>query len=367
MTHDIAIIGGGVIGCAIAHSLSRARAGRVVVLERAAPGSEASGAAAGVLAVASSRAPGGALFELRRKSAGLFPSLATELREQTGIDVEYRPTGLVEVAFDGGEAAQLERLAERRREQGFAVELLDPQSLRALEPRVSAEARGGALFADDRSINNQRLVEALHQAAERLGVEFRFGAPLRAVESVAGRVTAIEAGSERWSPGVVVVAAGVWSRDIGELLGFKVPVRPDRGEMVALRAPFSLQRTLVWGEGYLVGRHDGEILVGSTSARGVFEKSVSAESVALLLERALRIVPELRDSSLVRTWAGLRPCPTIRRPIIGPPRGYDNVILATGHHRSGILLAPITAQLVTEMILGAPTSVDVQPFCYRPR
>jgi glycine oxidase len=162
---DVIIIGGGVIGCAIARQLALHGAGRVVVVERGQPGGEASGAAAGVLAVASSRAPRGVLFELKRASAALFPALAAELREETGIDVEYSSAGLLDLAFTSRDAEQLDSLAARRREQGFAVELLDAERVRARHPEVNPAVRRGAWFADDRAINSTRLVEALQASA----------------------------------------------------------------------------------------------------------------------------------------------------------------------------------------------------------
>jgi glycine oxidase len=137
--------------------------------------------------------------------------------------------------------------------------------------------------------------------------------------------------------------------------------------MAAVRPRAPLALTLSWGDGYLVPRRDGEVLIGSTSARGATEKVVTASAAAVLLGRAVRMVPALADAALVRTWAGLRPLSTLRRPIIAPLRGFTNVTLACGHHRSGILLAPITAQLVAELLLRDATSIPLQPFCYRPR
>ena len=131
----------------------------------------------------------------------------------------------------------------------------------------------------------------------------------------------------------------------------KIPVRSDRGEMVAVRPRAPLGVALSWRDGYLVPRRNGEVLIGSTSARGATEKLVTARDAATLLGRAVRMMPALADAALVRTWAGLRPLSTLRRPIIGPLRGFANVTLAIGHHRSGILLAPITAQLVAELLL----------------
>jgi glycine oxidase len=368
---DVAVIGGGVIGCAIARALAGGGAGQVVVFERAAqPGSEASGAAAGVLAVASSRAPRGVLFALKRASAALFPALADELRAETGVDVEYATAGLLDLAFSSRDAEQLDRLVARRREQGFAVELLDAESVRARHPEVNPAVRRGAWFADDRAINNARLVEALSASAIQRGVVMQLGTAVTGITVERGRVTALEAGGERITPGHLIVAAGAWSAAIGALLGIKIPVRADRGEMAAVRPrtpAAAVPMTLSWRDGYLVPRRDGEVLIGSTSARGATERIVTAGSAAMLLGRAVRMVPALADATLVRTWSGLRPMSTLRRPIIGPPRGFSNVTLACGHHRSGILLAPITAQLVGELVLQRATSIDLRPFCFRPR
>jgi glycine oxidase len=366
-TPDVTIIGGGIIGCAIARALALRGAGRIVVLERGQLGAEASAAAAGVLAVASSRAPRGVLFELKRAGAALFPSLAAELAQETGVDVEYATTGLLDLAFTSRDAEQLDRLVARRREQGFRIDLLDGDAVRARHPEVNPAVRRGAWFADDHAINNGRLVEALHASARARGVEFRQGAAVARIEAQQQRVTGLEAGGERLAPGQVIVAAGAWSAEVGALFGARIPVRTDRGEMVAVRPRAPLPLTLSWRDGYLVPRVNGEVLIGSTSARGATDKVVTASSAATLLGRAVRMVPALADAALVRSWAGLRPLSTLRRPIIGPLRGFTNVTLACGHHRSGILLAPITAQLVAELLVDRATSIAIHPFCYRPR
>lgn len=365
--YDFTIVGGGVIGCAVAHALAQAGAGRIVVLERALAGSEASYAAAGVLAVASTRAPGGALFELRRASAALFPALVQTLRDETGADVEYRETGLLELAFDADEATELRELVEHRRSQGFLAAFHEADAVRQLEPLVDPSVVGGAVFSSDHSINSGRLIEALQAAALGRGVEFRLWSPVTALQTAGDRVVAVTAGREQLVPGCLIVAAGAWSADLGNLLGVKVPVRPDKGEMLALLPGEAPHRTVVWNGGYLVPRSNGEILVGSTSARGESDKAVRPQSVAMLLDRALRTVPSLADAVLARSWAGLRPCPTVRRPIIGPLPRFRNVVLAVGHHRSGILLAPLTALLVCDLVLGRTPRVDLQPFGYRPR
>jgi glycine/D-amino acid oxidase-like deaminating enzyme len=137
--------------------------------------------------------------------------------------------------------------------------------------------------------------------------------------------------------------------------------------MAALRPATPLRHVLSWQDGYLVPRRDGEVLVGSTSTRNCWDRTVSARSLATLLARAAKMVPALRDAQLVRTWTGLRPMSTIRRPILANLPGFANVTIATGHHRNGILLAPITGKLIGELLLQGETSVPLQPFCYRAR
>lgn len=364
-TADFAIIGAGVIGCAIARALALGGAGRIVVLDRGQVGGEASGAAAGVLAVASSRARGGALADLKRLSAALHPELAAALREETGVDVEYARSGLLDLAFTSREVERLDGLARRRREQGWRVELLDGAGVRAHHPEINPAVRRGALFADDATVHAPRLVAALHAAAVARGVVFRLDAPVRRIETGAGRIVALEVDGERLTPGQVVIAAGAWAGEVGRLLRRRIAVRADRGEMLAVRPRQRLRLPLSWGDGYLVPRADGEVLIGSTSDRRARDKHVTALNAARLLERAVRMVPSLADAPVTRAWSGLRPLSMLARPIIGPLPGLANVTLAVGHHRCGVLLAPITAQLVAERLLQGATSLPLQPFSYR--
>lgn len=362
---DFLIVGAGVIGCAIARELARRRAGSVVVVDRGVAGGEASSAAAGVLAVASSRAPGGALFRLKRESARLFPDLVESLRDQTGIDVEYRDRGLLELALGDDDLHALGRVVAKRTAQGEAAELLDPGQVRELEPAVTEAATGGAIFAGDAAINNSLFVDALRRSAEGYGARFLCDHPFRAAARDGRRLQSVAAGDLEFEPGELIVAAGVGSRAVGELLRAKMPIRPDRGEMIALRPQRMLQRTTVWRDGYLVPRADGELLIGATSGRGQADKQVTAASLELLLRRAATMIPELGDAPLVRQWAGIRPMCTLRRPILGPVSGYENVSVATGHHRSGILLAPITATMIADSVTDRQSGVELAPFKYK--
>ncbi|MBX3026981.1 FAD-dependent oxidoreductase [bacterium] len=362
---DIAIIGAGVIGCAIARELAGRGAGRIVVIDRGEPGGEASGAAAGMLAVASSRARRGALADLKRASAALAAPFAAALAAETGIEVEYAANGVLDLAFSSREAERLDRFATRQRERGFAVELLDGDAVRARHPEINPAVRAAARFADDASLNAGRLVEALHVAAARRGVEFRLGTPLRRIVARRRRVEALAVGDDLLPVGRVVIAAGAWSGAVGSLLRAPIPVCADRGEMLAVRPRAPLALPMFWGDACLVPRPSGEVLIGSTSAPRARAKMVTAAGAALLLGRAVRMVPELADAPVTRVWSGLRPLSRLGRPLLGPLRGWDNVTLACGHHRTGVLLAPITARLIAELLLEGATSIDLQPFCSR--
>jgi len=364
-TADVAIIGAGVIGACIAETLARANRLRIVLLERGTPGCEASNAAAGVLAVASGQARRGVLLELRRLSADMFPVLVDRLQEETGIDVGYRRDGLISLAFSEAEASALQALVQHRREQGLRAEMLSPADVVQLEPAVNPRMHAAALFPDDRAINSERFVRALSGAAQRRGIELCEHTVVRSLVR-SGSAVQLELEGGKIEAGMVIVAAGAWSRPLLESCGIKVPVRPARGEMLAVRpASWGLRHTLVAGDGYLVPRNGGEVLIGSTTVFDGFDKHVTAAGIATLRARAAVMVPWISETAALRSWAGLRPCSTIRRPIIAPLPGMENVILATGHHRSGILLAPITAQLVAELVTGAPPTVFMRPFSYR--
>jgi glycine oxidase len=364
-TTDVAIIGAGVIGACIAETLARASRLRIVLLERGTPGCEASNAAAGVLAVASSQARRGVLLELRRRSAEMFPPLVDRLQQESGIDLGYRRDGLISVAFSEAETVALQALVLHRIEQGLRCEMLSPDDVARLEPAVNPRLHAAALFADDRAINSEHFVRALIGAAQQRGVELCNQTVVRAVVPNPGAVT-LELDGLRVEAGVVIVAAGAWSRQLLESCGVGVPVRPARGEMLAVRpANWGLRHTLVAGDGHLVPRNSGEVLIGSTTVFDGFDKQVTAAGLATLRARAAALVPRIRGAAELRSWAGLRPCSRIRRPIIAPLPGMENVILATGHHRNGILLAPITAQLVAELVTGAAPTVFMRPFSYR--
>jgi glycine oxidase len=344
---DVIVVGAGVIGCACARLLARGGA-RVLALDRGMPGAEASNAAAGMLAPLGEPHPPGPFFDALRESAAMFPELSRALFEETGIDVEYRRDGLLEVAFDdAGERA----LRDRTREiaaRGLAVEAWSPAAVREHEPAVAEDVRFGMFLPDDHRIDNAKLVQALWRSAADAGAEFRFGAP---VTRLLDMPNGVEVGAERIEAREVVLAAGAWSATIAGGPASAGRVRPARGQMVCVATPRRLLRRPVESmHAYLVPREDGRVLIGATVEDVGFDASVTAAAVRDLLAAATRIVPAISACRFREAWAGLRPRSSDDRPWIERVRA--GLVVATGHFRNGIVLAPITASIVAELIAG---------------
>jgi len=334
----IVIIGGGIIGCAIAERLTRERRHEVLLLERETLGSHASGSAAGLLT------PYGELdatvFDLATRSLAMF-SEVVERAERSGVSVEYRTQEVITPALTAGEERRLHRGPGR---------WLDLKKARVEEPGLSPRVRGAAVFPAAQ-VTPIRLVRALARTAAMQGAEIREGAPVDAVSVRSGRVLGVQTADGRVTADVVVLAAGPWSPTLASPLGIPLEVRPSRGQLVVLRPTRSvLRRMLTWRSSYLVPKPDGTVVAGSTEEDVGFDDRTTVDGVAGLLEFAIRAVPDLRGAAVERTTAALRPMTADGRPVIGASSQLPNLVVATGHGANGILLAPVTADLVAEHI-----------------
>lgn len=360
----VIIVGGGIMGMSIAVDLRRSGDFDVTVLERSIPGAEASSAAAGMLAP-QFEAPGpGPMLELALLSRMAWPKWAAELVEKSGVDVGYVPCGGMQVAFTDDEVHALDEKIAWQKAQGLRAELLTGPALRELEPALNPKALAASDFPDDHQVDPRRLMRALAVTATRSGVKFRAGT-VRSLVETNGTVTGVDLDGERLEAELVVLAAGAWS---GLVAGAEVDparVKPVRGQMMELqlRSPI-FSRLLKCATGYVVPRADGSVLVGSTMEMVGFDKNVTAEGMSKLLAAALLLVPGLSQASVTSTWAGLRPWTDDQLPFLGegPKPG---LLLATGHFRNGILLAPITARLMGQLVRREKASVDLRPFRYR--
>ena len=352
----VLIVGGGIIGCAAAYELARAGC-QVTVFERATPGAEASSAAAGLLAPIDESTETN-FARLALASWRLYPDVVRDLQERTGIDVEYMTRGTIYPTS----AAQKQRdVGQWADSKDFGVEMLDGEELRRREPALSPAIRHAIFVKGDHWLNNQRLVTAYAQAAAAVGVELRSGCNVSRLVVEAGRVRALMTEGERAEGDAVLLAAGAWSGELMAGLG-SLRIEPRRGQMIALEHVPAVVTHCVHGEVYLVPRPSGELLIGATVERAGFQRAVTAEGIAGLLHSAFALVPALRRLPIARTWSGFRPWAPDSLPVLGPWPGIDGLFVATGHFRNGILLAPITARLMTEWITGGQPSVDVKDF-----
>lgn len=355
---DVLVIGGGVIGCAVARELAPDR--QVVLVDRGPLGGEASGAAAGVLGVASGDDEGARLV-LRRASHALHPALADALRDETGIDVGFTRAGVVAVAGNDAEMVAIETRREGRQRDGFVTERLSARDLRTSEPLAHPDAHGGVLYADDAVVVGERLVAALAESARRRGALLVPGVPVVAVERTGDRVTRVRAGDEWIAPGIVVLASGAWGASAITGLDVAVTVTPVRGQMIALRPERAPSHVLTAGTAFVVPRPHGEVWVGATFEDAGFVRAVTADGLRELASHVARVAPALASAPVVRAWCGLRPYHA-DGPVLGRAPGVENVIMALGHHRNGILLAPITAQAVAACVDGMAPPDAATPF-----
>jgi glycine oxidase len=353
VTRSVVIVGGGIMGCSCAWELAR-HGHSVVLFERSVPGAEASSAAAGILGASVEHQAEGPLVRLARESRRLYPGFVRELVRRTGIDPEYRECGVLEVAFGG---------SSRRAKRPRGGRPLDRRALLRLEPALSARLASGALHAGDARVDPRLLLRALRIAAGRDGVVFRTGAYVRRVVMKDERAVGIALDDGEIVPARhVVVAAGSWTTLV-EGTGLSAgAVVPARGQIVELETPEPLLSRVVFGPGaYLVPRDDGRVLIGSTLEFVGYRREVTAGAVRDLLNAATRLVPALASAEFRSSWSNFRPYTTSERPLIGAT-SVPGLVLATGHYRNGILLAPITARVVGAIVRGVRPPLPLASF-----
>ena len=363
-TADVVVVGGGVIGLSSAWQL--AVGGLDVALVDPAPGSGASHVAAGMLApVTEAHFGEEALVAMTLASAAAYPGFVAELLAVTGGDVGYRDSGTLSVAYDKGDLAVLADLEAFQRRLGLDVTTLSAREARAREPLLAPGVRGASFAAGDHQVDPRRLTAALLTAAERAGVALR-RERATALRCDSDRVRGVRTESGELAATAVVLAAGCWSAALAPA-DVVVPVRPVKGQLLRLSAGSGpllrhTVRALVAGTGcYLVARADGEIVVGATVEEMGFDTSVQAGAVHALLRDAVAVVPALAECRFSEALAGLRPGTPDNAPLVGPA-GPDGLVLATGHYRNGVLLAPLTAAAVVAAVNGSPLPEAFAPF-----
>ncbi len=353
----VAIVGAGVSGLGIGWRLAQAGVG-VDVFERDRAGSGASDAAAGMLAAGVECEPGEeALLALTLLGRQLWPAFRDELEAASGLSVGYRDEGTLVVATTQDDARRLRFLTEFQQGLGLALDWLTGSEARRLEPHLKPGIAAAVFSAADHQVDNRLLVQALKLAFTRAGGRLHEGRAVTGLLAQGGRARGLQLGGESHEADAVVLAAGAWSRLLPGLPeADQPPVRPVKGQMLALAmdpARPLLERVL-WAPGvYLVPRRDGRLLIGATVEEQGFDGSLTAGGLYALLEATRRVLPAIEDLAVAETWVGFRPTSRDDAPILGPGR-LAGLWHATGHHRNGILLAPVTAAALSDAILGRP-------------
>jgi glycine oxidase len=344
---DVIVVGGGVIGCAIAHALARTRLS-VTLLERDAIGAHASSAAAGMLAPWAESESEGPLSELGPRGLAALAAGVDELRQVSGIDPDLKLCGILVVRRAAGASA----LAARAARQG--CELLERAGLESRLKGLARDIEVGLWSPREGHVDPRRLTRALARAAEVQGARLEPGTPVLGLLRRGGRVEGVQTPGGPRAAGHVVLATGAWAGEIGRELDVSVPVEPVKGQMLALDAAELGLPFVVWDEGvYLVPRSPAELRVGATVERAGFDVAPTAAGVRQLLDGACALLPGLARARFVSAWAGLRPATPDGLPLVGPLAGLDGLTLAAGHHRNGVLLSALTGEAVAGWIVQA--------------
>lgn len=351
---DIIIIGAGIIGLSLAIEL-RKKGLSVLIVERGEPGREASYAAAGMLADAGDEFPA-ALKPLARESARLYPEFVHEIEDESGLKVDLRDQGTI-ILSTGGELPE-------------GAEPLSPQRLKSLEPSVETSpllpntgGNGGTLeicagYLHERSVDPRALVAAALKAARHRQVDISSGAEVKSLLVEGGHVVGVQTDKAKYTAPTVVNCGGAWA---GAIAPFELPVKPIKGQMLAVVETPRLQHVIRSEKVYLVPRSDGRLVIGSTLEDVGYNKQTDVSTLRRLFDAAVEVIPGIAKSLRHEAWAGLRPGTPDELPILGET-SISGYLIASGHYRDGILLAPVTAALMSDVVIGKTPFFDLSPF-----
>jgi glycine oxidase len=359
-SYDSIIAGGGLIGCAIALELAHCDL-RVALFDSQEPGREASWASAGILSPAPENPGMISTVEIGKASLAMYREFIQQVEELSGIETGFREKGTITALLSRHAREELNTIVALHRGLGLKAEALSAREARQLEPALSEEIEAAVLRPDEASVDNRLLAKALLDAAKRSGAEIYAGAAVDSIWREGSQCRGVMVRGEKISAKHTIVAAGAFSSQIAGVEEY-APVRPAKGQMVSLRCAAAKIERVLWSERiYVVPRSDGRILCGATVEYMGFDKSVTAGGVHANLDAAIELAPALASARVEEAWAGLRPDTPDHLPILGPT-DIEGLLIATGHYRSGVLLTPITAKLICELVEGKTPSVDCERF-----
>ena len=349
---DIIVIGAGIIGCAVAYELAR-RGASVQVIDDRQPGMGATQASAGMLAPFTEAKDRNTVFlDLAVRSLDLYDEFVARVTQTSKMSVGYQRTGTIDVASTDERMAALRDVATRLQSRGVPLTLLDAAAARVAEPHLGHSVAGALFIGAHGYVQASELTRALVAAAQHHGAQFVEGSRASGVTK-RGADLVVETGRESLTAGAVVVTAGSWAGQIDVVGGARVPVRPVRGQLLHLAWQGAPLQRVTWGDHcYMVPWDDGTLLLGATQEEVGFDERTTVDGVRQLMNAACELVPDAAKASLMSARVGLRPGTPDTMPIIGWSQAAPNLMYATGHFRNGVLLSPLTAQLVADAMLS---------------
>ncbi len=384
---DVVVIGGGVIGCAVAYYAAK-RGLRVTLVDQPKRGRATSASAGGLWPLGESVGLGcGVIFYKAMLASGavkpghgpeqlpksflnfaiqsneMFPQLAQELRDAANMDIELEGTSLLFLMYDEGDETFARPLWQNCPCGRSRIDWLTAEEVAKEEPALTRELRGALRFNGDDQVNPYKTADALRAGAVHHGAKVISHTEVTGIEVERGRVVAVQTRTERLPANIVVNAAGAWAGQVARMAGIDVPVRPVRGQIVCTDTlPPLFAACLSTTDCYLAQKHHGEVIIGSTTEEVGFDPGVTPTAIQTLCEGAVRAVPALAEVGVKRVWSGLRPGSPDELPILGPVDGLEGYLNACGHFRTGILTAPLTGLILAEVMLGEKPSYPLAPF-----
>ncbi|MBV7506196.1 glycine oxidase ThiO [Bacillus sp. sid0103] len=348
---DVAIIGGGINGSSIAYQLSK-MGRKVIIIEKERLACQASSAAAGMLAAQAEIEQDGPLFQLALKSQAMFSTLSSELYEYTGIDIEFVNKGMLKIAETEEIAVEVKKQVNYQSNWDPSIKWLDGKVLREMEPSLAPSVVGGMYLPNDGHVQPAKLTQAFAKAAVYFGAEIRENTEVLSFIFENGQVKGVKTTNGVIHSEQVVVATGAWAAKLMRESGLDISVYPVKGECFSVRTEEPIINTTIFSDKrcYLVPKRNGEIYIGATMIENTFDNKVTPEGIASLIERATQLVPKIKEAEWERVWSGLRPQTGDGIPYIGEHPRWKRLFVAAGHFRNGILLSPITGEIVADLL-----------------
>lgn len=291
--------------------------------------------------------------------------LGEELYETAGLDPEYAWEGMLRIASDEESAKTLRDRYDWQKKAGLSARWLDPEEARELEPAISQEIRAALHLPDEGQVNSPRLVRALAIGAARIGAVVEEATPVTGFSTTGCKITGLETTQGSVSAGTVVLATGAASRDPAHELGISLPVYPVKGQILAVESGIPPIRATVWDNRcYAVPKRDGRVVIGATEEPGVYDRRPTLGGISHLSAAAIKLIPALSHAPFSTAWGGLRPGTPSGEPILGPAEGWENLLLAAGHYRNGVLLSHTTGEIISNLALNEPAGIDISPFLH---